>query len=811
VDVVQLLRALRGRNSTGMLTLESARSGRRTLYFLNGDIVAATTDVEDLRLGRFLYRSGHIDRAQLDAALQAATVDHPLGEILVEKGFVTAELRQEALTGHFREILFSSFLLREGTFHFTSQDAIFADNLQLFFDTDELIAEGVRLVEEIAILSRELEREEHIYQRVGLRPALPLRKEQEELFRHIDGRRSTAELFVLSPLERLPTIQLLSQLLEQGLIRKIGSSPRLSPEELPTYPLLPEEVYQPAGTSLEELLPEALEGAHATGAQMPEELREPAASPVAQRKPDPDEGVFTSSQSVLDVVDLSHIRQYGVATDIPLDGIVEAAAAEDDEHHMAGLEVGEDYEHGDDLEHGDGEEHDDDLEHGDGGEHDDDLEHCDDHDVHLEMHDDDEHDERAPQLEAHDDDDVEDGSQDDDSVGGLEAALEHSLEEDFGDDSEPGLDALHAGGEEGTDPDEAGLDDSWGPAESLLDADALDDPDDLHGGLDLEDEDGDEEPLPPTAMVDDADEMSGVDEDFEELRPEDVAGLHPPEEEPLSLEEALFPPQAPLYEPPPARAEDDTDGGDEDIQELSGDAVLEPGEEPDDLDEALGETVSIRATDPILPRVIREEPLLETPVNLKAMPTVKPALPPEDEISQEDMAVLEKIVAIFQPRVDDAPSSPGGRRKGRAAAADNARTGSSQLSNRQRALLRERAEIYNQIFTIVFNQFSRKLGREKTRQRFQDFFTPGNSTYPELFIDLAFKADGTIDPDLILRNLDAYPTQRPAEVFDASLNELFYFLLRDIHQILDPGEQAHMMESIVQVRSLLFKKSVLSR
>lgn len=1043
MNAEKLLQAYRQQRATGILTFENPRSGRWQLYFMEGDIIAATTELEDLRLGRMLYRSGKVTRAQLDAALSLRRETFTVGEALVSKGAITSEERSNALTAQFREILFTTFLFHQGTWNFVPQDAIFADNLQLFFDSDELIAEGVRLATEVKVLARELETDEHIYQRVGTRPSRSLRREQEEFLRLVDGQRSTAELFVLSPLERLATLQLLTQLIEQGQLRKVGEKPPSRPELLPSYPYLPEELRDdvrrtdiiprrvvtsatdrtaqelPAEATAAATAPSASDSAAAissssakgknrtrtTAAQAsssntapdstaqtaqasaqppvttpfgdssPAELarhleaaldqlnpvadalggspsadvpsapslnalesainlvapgrnspsgelttataaeillgtvgeanaaadvdarlgaaiealsaqanplqdmglgeagqdagagRDTVASPADSSNtgsssrtdhdaseasvqatsaqpadasaeqpyvPGPDEpeiqelwsdepafqprdhsnpgaGVFLSGDSVLDTVDLSHFNPVGLATDIPLDGIVETAGVEDYEHEQS------EYDH-EDSEPIEDTTSDHELD-----------------SVHLSQDDvagigESSQEWQNPQAGWSEEEDVV-------SLSPLDIVNSgpHSV-----DASHAQARSMQASSNDVIPPiyeeDTLGADALGEDALSSLDDDELDA---LQDSVD-EDDDSDVEELeeeaievrgnvlpsntvaPLDELDDDADVLRlediastepvalSVDEEAEDLSALDIAQLEPVTEPTAqdSLDTTTFRGEASMGRPllpKPTRMESRLDASSARHNHDSGvddDGDASASIQPIELIEDFSEAESLIGMDPNNALFKPMQPLkgMSRPAATRSMDA--------ESLSPEEEALLSNISGIFRARsrgLRDKKLSRGGRR---AVQDDLKRAGAMvSLNATQKSLLRERSEMYNHIYSVIFAHLARKLGRDRTRAIFQEFFAPGNGSYPEMFQGLTFKGDGMVDAEQLLRNLEAYPTHRPVQLLESSLSDIFHFLIRQIDQGLDPAEQSQMMDGLTPLFNLLNKRN----
>src|SRR5262245_61500801 len=101
-----------------MLTLASNEQ-EAYAFFRNGQVVYAASNQESLRLGTILQRKKKITREQ------AKTIDDAIvhgggrfGEIAVEQGVLTQEQIDEFLKVQVAEVIYESFVWREGTFGF---------------------------------------------------------------------------------------------------------------------------------------------------------------------------------------------------------------------------------------------------------------------------------------------------------------------------------------------------------------------------------------------------------------------------------------------------------------------------------------------------------------------------------------------------------------------------------------------------------------------------------------------------------------------------------------------------------------------
>ena len=165
----------------------------------------------------------------------------------------------------------------------------------------------------------------------------------------------------------------------------------------------------------------------------------------------------------------------------------------------------------------------------------------------------------------------------------------------------------------------------------------------------------------------------------------------------------------------------------------------------------------------------------------------KPNLPPAEPTSP---ALARRLSVVPSPAATSA--TPGGRQA---------------ISPLQRQSLQRRTATYNRIYRTIFTHFSKYTDERDVLKRFQAFFQPGTSKYPELFLDLSFQPDGTLDAEKIIRNLEMYPTRRPFEIFDLALHEILAFLHKEIPAFLpNAHDEGQLMLAIADLRQQLFRK-----
>jgi len=121
IPVGNLIMLLNRLKKTGVL-LFHFNGINKSLYFKNGNIVFATSNLDDDRLGESLIRNGKITQEQLDLAAKEITPAKKLGKVLVEKGFITAKELFLGVRVQIEEIVVSLFGFNSGYFEFKEEN-----------------------------------------------------------------------------------------------------------------------------------------------------------------------------------------------------------------------------------------------------------------------------------------------------------------------------------------------------------------------------------------------------------------------------------------------------------------------------------------------------------------------------------------------------------------------------------------------------------------------------------------------------------------------------------------------------------------
>ncbi len=130
--------------------------GVKELLFQQGEVVAATSTFPEEEFGELLYAMGKVSGEVLQRARQIATSRHPLGDVLIEQEIVTAKDLWTVSRHQVETIVFHLFTFAQGSFSFVEREIEESEAVRLSMNTQNLIMEGLRRIDERALFMRRI-------------------------------------------------------------------------------------------------------------------------------------------------------------------------------------------------------------------------------------------------------------------------------------------------------------------------------------------------------------------------------------------------------------------------------------------------------------------------------------------------------------------------------------------------------------------------------------------------------------------------------------------------------------------------------
>jgi hypothetical protein len=213
-DVAFLIARLHREGFTGRVLLRRGEA-EKSIYFEDGRLVFATSNLPQDRMGDLLFREGKITRDQHARSREiVAETGRRMGEILVEMGFLKRRELLPAVRRHVEDIVYSLFGWDAGTFVTSPGDSARDEKIRLATHPTALVLEGIRRKVSLERLRLALGgaqtvvaplKRDEIPEVLADADLSPEERHAADLF---DGRRSLGDIVGLSRLDETAVYQL---------------------------------------------------------------------------------------------------------------------------------------------------------------------------------------------------------------------------------------------------------------------------------------------------------------------------------------------------------------------------------------------------------------------------------------------------------------------------------------------------------------------------------------------------------------------------------------------------------------------------
>jgi curved DNA-binding protein CbpA len=216
-----LFQDLRKEKETGTVVFSREREIKK-VFFKNGDILFASSNLDEDRLGEFLMRTGKITIDQFDKASESVIKNgKKLGSVLFETGILTALDLVAQVKLQVKEIVINIFSWRDGGYQFDGRPLPVSEIIPIQMSTGDLIIEGIRNLDwnrvrkslpSIKTILRTSTDPSLLFQSVHLD------QDQRAVFSLIDGSKSIQEICVLSGIGDFNTLKAVYTLLALRIV-----------------------------------------------------------------------------------------------------------------------------------------------------------------------------------------------------------------------------------------------------------------------------------------------------------------------------------------------------------------------------------------------------------------------------------------------------------------------------------------------------------------------------------------------------------------------------------------------------------------
>ncbi|MBN2724443.1 MAG: DUF4388 domain-containing protein [Deltaproteobacteria bacterium] len=206
-----------GENSRSGVLVVVTEKIKKSIFFKDGQIRYATSNMSEDRLGEVLYRYGMVKKDVLEEAL--ADKSKRLGEKLVQLGHITVADLYRAIKLQLEEICYSSFLLQNGHFYFyqlVSEDLIPST---IHLQTRNILLEGVRRMDEMSYFKKKLPSPDVVPEIVSEASVSNLTDHEATTYKLIDGRKNLRDLARQNRMGLFETTRIIFYLMQGGYVK----------------------------------------------------------------------------------------------------------------------------------------------------------------------------------------------------------------------------------------------------------------------------------------------------------------------------------------------------------------------------------------------------------------------------------------------------------------------------------------------------------------------------------------------------------------------------------------------------------------
>jgi Domain of unknown function (DUF4388) len=216
-----ILQHLRLSQSTGILSLVSG-GARKALYIKDGNVVFASSNLPNDRLGEILIREGKITVEEYEASIKAISKGKRQGKVLVEMGALSPKDLWEGVQFQVQEIVYSIFQWDDGQFHFEESQLPEKERITVDLDVVGLILAGVRRVDASGPVQARYPEGDLVLERLPDEAPAGLEPYESHVLNLVDGERSVSDICRESEIGDNETLKVIYALLCTGLVRAKG-------------------------------------------------------------------------------------------------------------------------------------------------------------------------------------------------------------------------------------------------------------------------------------------------------------------------------------------------------------------------------------------------------------------------------------------------------------------------------------------------------------------------------------------------------------------------------------------------------------
>jgi hypothetical protein len=224
VGIPKIFVCLNRNRKTGILTVKTP-SFTKKIYLHKGDAVFASSTDEDDRLGETLIKMGKITLEQYDRSAELLKkTGKRQGDILVELGYLTPQDIIWGVKYQVKDIIYSLFQLQDAEYEFIEKEISSAGLVSLKMSMGNLIYEGVKRIDNLNRIRKELPEVNTILKLstdpISLFQDVVLGPFDKKILFMIDGKKTVKELIDTSFMNSFQAMKTLYILYSAGIVEE---------------------------------------------------------------------------------------------------------------------------------------------------------------------------------------------------------------------------------------------------------------------------------------------------------------------------------------------------------------------------------------------------------------------------------------------------------------------------------------------------------------------------------------------------------------------------------------------------------------
>lgn len=230
IPVADILSFFNMFRKTGVLLLH-LESGRKELFFQQGEIVFAASSFPEDELGEVLLQLGKVGRERLQLLRQAVSSDQSLSHLVVSHGLLTPRELWLASRYQVENIIYKLFGETSGGFVFICRELVGLKFDRFSLNTQNLIMEGLRRFDERSLFLRKIGSMDGQPKVAGEVPK-DLGSAEKRMLQALTGGGTVSEVIRACGCGEFEGLQLLYTLIEKRLVRIAPPQPLAVDESL---------------------------------------------------------------------------------------------------------------------------------------------------------------------------------------------------------------------------------------------------------------------------------------------------------------------------------------------------------------------------------------------------------------------------------------------------------------------------------------------------------------------------------------------------------------------------------------------------